>query len=81
MPKQFKIKAGDKAYNIQYEKYDNISALDKNKKETLEKEVNSILVDAWGIFPDDFIKKHILHENRIIVAKHKDEYIGFCAMS
>ena len=81
MLKQFKIRLDDKAYNIHFEKYENILELDKNEKETIAKEINSILIDAWGIFPSNFIKKHILHENRIIIAKHRDEYIGFCAMS
>ena len=34
-----------------------------------------------GVFPADFIKKHILHENRLIIARINNQCIGFCAMS
>ena len=79
--KPYSLKIGSEFYPVEFEKYENVANLGNDIKQNIAREINSILVDAWGAFPDDFIKKHILHENRLIIASVNNQYIGFCVMS
>ena len=79
--KPYSLRIENKYYPVEFEKYGNIAELDNNIKQNITNEINSILIDAWGVFPADFIKKHILHENRLIIARINNQCIGFCAMS
>ena len=56
MFRKFRIKINDKSYIVEFEKYKNLAKLGNEKKELLKKEINSILVDGWGRFPEDFVK-------------------------
>ena len=81
--KVFKTKKGER-HSIEFEKYNynNVLSPNINRKQILSEEMDSILKDCWGLFPSDFIEKHIFDEKcRIIIAKHSNEFIGFCVLS
>jgi len=44
---------------VKFDKYESIKDLSNDIKHNIANEINSILIDAWGIFPKDFIKKHL----------------------
>lgn len=67
---------------MEFEQYKNISLVDKEQLTVLMTAIDGILMDAWGGFPRDFLEKHIEQsDSRLIFAKEKGEYIGFCSMS
>jgi len=78
---QLKIKADGQSKNAVFEKYNNLLSLDANKRQFLSAQIHSILVDCWGKFHEEFIEKHVLAGNRLIIAKVDDQYIGFCVIS
>ena len=64
------------------EKYiDVFNKLSKLEREVLILHIDSILKDAWGEFPRDFIEKHVLKSEKIILAKEAGEFTGFCCLS
>lgn len=65
-----------------FKKYTNLSILGSEKKNVLMQALQSILKDAWGEFPQNFIDEHILKNSRtLIFAMSGDDYVGFCALS
>jgi len=83
MHKTFKTKEGKKR-EVEFAKYNynNVLNPEFDQKQILFEEFNSILKDCWGSFPSNFIEKHIFDEKcRIIVARHINEFIGFCVLS
>ena len=62
--------------------YSNVfNSLYKTEIDDLKLHIDSILKDAWGKFPDDFIEKHVLRSQKIVLAKENNEYVGFCCVS
>lgn len=76
----FKIKTEKRAYDVEIEKYTNVENLKEEKKEFLVKEINTVLSDAWGSFPQDFVRKHVLDDKHLLIAHIDNEVIGFCAV-
>ncbi|MFA5143736.1 MAG: GNAT family N-acetyltransferase [Candidatus Omnitrophota bacterium] len=81
MVKHLKVKTGDQFKSVVFEKYDDLLNLDAIKKQFLSAQIHSILIDCWGKFHEDFIEKHVLAGNRLIMAKADDRCIGFCVLS
>lgn len=81
MVNQLKIKVDGQLKEIGFEKYNNLPDLDADKKQFLSTQIHSILVDCWGKFHEEFIEKHVLAGNRLIMAKVDDQCIGFCVLS
>ncbi len=70
-----------KPKKVYLEKYKNIKKNEVVAFENLKNEVKSLLNNCWGIFPDDFIEKHILSADNLIIARVENECVGLCAMS
>lgn len=67
---------------IKFEKYTNLSNLESSNVSVLIRALQSILKDAWGEFPQNFIEEHIFkNTHTLILATLNDGYIGFCALS
>lgn len=68
------------SYDVELEKYTNVENLKEEEKEFLIKEIDTVLSDAWGSFPQDFVRKHVLDDKHLLVARINNEVIGFCAV-
>jgi len=67
---------------IKFKKYTDLAKLKNDDAVVLIRALQSILKDAWGEFPQNFIGDHILkNAHTLIMAMLGDEYIGFCALS
>jgi len=51
----------------------------KNKEE-LGSQINEILKNSWGEFPKDFVVRHIIDSDRILIKHKKDEPIAVCSL-
>ena len=65
-----------------FKDYSNIfNTLDDKERENLTLEINSILEDAWGKFPDHFVKNHILKSEKVVFARNSDQCLAFCCVN
>jgi hypothetical protein len=63
------------------ESYSDINELNIPEFNHLKNVLNDLLLNCWGTFPSDFIEKHILSTNKIILARVRNKYIGLVGMS
>ena len=71
----------DISSKIKFEKYTNLSNLKSEDSAVLMRALQSILKDAWGEFPQNFIEEHILkNAQTLIFAMSDGDYIGFCTL-
>jgi len=75
------MKVGDQFKSVVFENHNDLLSLDANKKQFLSTQIHSILVDCWGKFHEEFIERHVLAGNRLIMARVDDQCIGFCVLS
>jgi hypothetical protein len=68
-------------FNITLEKLFNLKFLDSSLKAVLSKDIQSLLSNCWGPFPDNFVEKHILEADKMIIARVQNRCIGLCVMS
>ncbi len=71
----------DKRVNVILEKYNCIQNLDLFSRNKIKRDINSVIVNSWGMFPDEFVEQHILGSNKIIIAKINGRSIGLAVMS
>jgi len=60
---------------------DVFNLLGVKERDELKTNIDFILKNAWGEFPNDFIENHILRSSQIILAVEDDKSVGFCCLS